>query len=201
MPIMTRTSGGIYKKVNKIYDLAGHEISKVYDVAGNLVYKVIKDVSLINTTVYKYNYLNVKDGTTLYADWPAVKFIKDANGNTILAKDILGKRIEGTLYLTLSLTGSGSFHCDGYSCHLCFTPAEYNVTASNLTLTHGMDNKYSLGSYTYNVNGNLPTSYKNDNDKLGIICFGAYTTIGANPSGKNAYFTVSASFNNGILHM
>lgn len=38
MPIMARTSGGIYTPVTSIYDTAGNTISTVYDNAGNTVF-------------------------------------------------------------------------------------------------------------------------------------------------------------------
>lgn len=39
MPIMARTSGGIYKAVSDIYDTQGNAISKAYDTQGNIVFQ------------------------------------------------------------------------------------------------------------------------------------------------------------------
>lgn len=39
MPIMARTSGGIYTAISDIYDTQGNAISKVYDTQGNVVFQ------------------------------------------------------------------------------------------------------------------------------------------------------------------
>ena len=199
MPIMARTSGGIYKAVSDIYDTQGNAISKVYDTQGNVVFKKNRERFFNRFAAYKYNYLNVKSGTTLNAGTPAMVAITDTNGNYIYNKDVKGKKISFNIFCGLDKTGNGSFYTDGYDAGLYFSK-NGQYTSSYTTLIGDWVRQSTLGdSSKINSDVVIPQSKDPDNDILYLIFYGGYTVIGATTT-SSAYFTAYATVSNGHIY-
>lgn len=199
MPIMARTSGGIYKAVSDIYDTQGNAISTVYDTQGNVVFKKNREVFFNTFTATKYNYLNVKDGATLNAGTPAMVAITDTNGNYIYNKNVKGKKISFNIYDYLSLDGGGSFYTDGYDAGLYFSK-NGQYTSSYTTLIDSWVKINKLGSKSQSFTDVvIPQSKDPDNDILYLIFYGGFTNIG--PATKSyGYFTAYARVSNGHIY-
>lgn len=76
MPIMARTSGGIYTAVSDIYDTQGNAISTVYDTQGNVVFSSNANV----TDEIVFNSALVPQGTYDWQSW-TVKAGESKSGN------------------------------------------------------------------------------------------------------------------------
>lgn len=77
MPIMARTSGGIYTAVSDIYDTQGNAISTVYDNAGNTVFSSGSD----ETDAIWFNYTG-GSGSSVY-NGKSVKAGESKSGNAL----------------------------------------------------------------------------------------------------------------------
>ncbi len=82
MPIMTRTSGGIYTPVTNIYDAQGNAISTVYDNAGNTVFS--SGPSETERLVFKYTSNSIVDILSRQNTVAAGGYL-NINSNTIVA--------------------------------------------------------------------------------------------------------------------
>lgn len=110
MPIMARTSGGIYTAVSDIYDTQGNAISKVYDTQGNVVFKKnniingllfkISDTSRKNSFYYEQTI--TKDSTVTLDDVYVVAPFSTPEGNLLVARDLQGRHLKGKIKLNIS---------------------------------------------------------------------------------------------------
>lgn len=200
MPIMTRTSAGIYKKVNKIYDLAGNEISKVYDVAGNLIYQNAKDILLNSVRVYLIsNYLLYSSSTYIGRQTPQYVPITDSENNYVYAKNVVGKRFVGKVSLFIN--------CGGYPSLSGYNLALGDIGFSKLNggesdFTSGIQTNYKNASYDStitNLDAALPTAYKTVDDVLTLQITGTNVTVGADAGGRNRRIDIGAYLYSGAV--
>lgn len=144
MPIMARTSSGIYKTVTDIYDTQGNAISKVYDTQGNVVFKKDNVIHLSfpdNKMSYSNFYMFVKSITKTYY----VPLVNCETNEAVKFGDVKGKRIiiTGTIY-NYAPTGSGN------------TDNHFGTMSSN-TITESTN--------YYNINSNV-FGYRNYSQKV-----------------------------------
>lgn len=135
MPIMARTSSGIYKTVTNIYDTAGNAISKVYDTQGNVVFKKDNVIHLSfpnKGTTYRTSQSISRTGSK--SGSICIPLVNRDTNTPIQFKDIKGKRI--------IITGQNYYNFNGTN----YT-ASYN-TVNSLGTMYASSITTSTSKYT-----------------------------------------------------